>query len=102
VAAFLISLALATAGPADEPVPILVGGEGPACRVVIQGQRYALAADETRIAAHFGSLKRRHRRARLVLVEPDTPYRCVGGVIFQAQRAGLPLGFVAAPPPASR
>jgi hypothetical protein len=60
------------------------------------------SADEARIAAHFGSLKRRHRRARLVLVAPDTPYRCVGGVIFQAQRAGLSLGFAAAAPPARR
>jgi hypothetical protein len=102
VAAFLLSLALAAAGPADEPVPILVAGEGVACRAVIEGRRYTLSADEARILAHFGWLKRRHRRARLVLVNLDTPYRCVGGIIFQAQRAGLRLGFIAEPPPAGR
>jgi hypothetical protein len=102
VAALLISLALAAAGPADGPVPILVGGQGAGCRVAVEGRLHALPAGAARVAAHMRSLRRRHRRARLALTGLDTPYRCVGNVIFQAQRAGLPLGFFAAPPPARR
>jgi hypothetical protein len=99
MAALLLVLALAASAAADDPVRVVAGRDGETCRIVIEGRPYSLPADEARIAAHLQSVKRRQRRARLVLTNPDTPYRCIGGLIYQAQRIGLALGFIAEQPP---
>jgi hypothetical protein len=96
--AFLIALlALAAPAAADRPVEILVRRAGGGlCEVRIEGRTYKAPGDGVRVGAHLASLKARERRARLVL-GPDVPYRCVGGIIFDAQRLDLRFGFIAEP-----
>lgn len=99
MALLLPLLALAASAAADRPVEILVrrAGDG-LCSVRIEGRIYAAPRDEARIRAHLTALKTRNLRATIV-AGIDVPYRCVGGVIYEAQRLELRFGFIAEPPP---
>lgn len=95
---WLIALAgCSLTGCAPQPsVTITVGAAGAAtaadCFVEVEGVRMSLGEFE-------GSARR--WRGREVHLEGDlrTPYRCVGAVIYNLQRAGARgIGFISAPP----
>lgn len=95
-------LALAASAATDRPVGILVRDAGAGrCSVRIEGRIYTTSRDGARIGAHLAALKARNLRATIV-AHIDVPYRCVGGIIYEAQRLGLSVGFIAEPPPVRR
>jgi hypothetical protein len=92
--------ACATPGPPAAPVEIRIDHEGERCPVIVDGQRYVLPADRQSLIAHYERLKRRHQRLVFRFSDPNTPYRCVGEIIYLAQGAGLEIQwpFGAEPP----
>lgn len=84
-----------TKEPAPQPpIAVPVGFEGGRCVALIDGRRVSEA--ELQMAA-------RAWRGREVSIRnaPDTPYKCIGAVIFGLQRAGVKsVGFISEPPPA--
>lgn len=68
------------------------------CTVRIEGHRYEVSDDNWQLGRHLQHLKRQDRDLRLEF-STNVPYRCVGGLIFLAQRLGLRIGFVSEPPP---
>jgi hypothetical protein len=91
------TLLLGTACATQPVVNLRIGGNGSPerpCFVEANGERIAVED----IAANTGRWRRREVHMTFA---PDTPYRCVGGVIFELQRAGLErVGFISEPPPA--
>ena len=77
----------------DGPVNLIVGHEGERCTVTLVGRPLVFDPD--------GSDFRRWRGRLVTMVGTgDTPYRCVGGLIFALQRAGVErIGFISRPAP---
>jgi hypothetical protein len=67
---------------------------GAPCTAEVEGRPIAMR--------DFPAFARRWRgRDAQVRGDIDIPYRCIGGLIFELQRAGFRrIGFVAEPPPA--
>lgn len=68
------------------------------CRVAVDGQSFALPADESALTAILKLQAARYRAAR---VDGDvaTPYKCFGYAVFIAHRAGFKrVAFIAEPP----
>ena len=88
-------LAAALASHPLPPVMIVAQRDGPSCRLSVDGRRLAWPADEHRLFAEFRRYRRQGRSA-LLRMEPDTPYRCIGAVVYVAQRARLSMstGFL--------
>ena len=95
-----LALLAGCGGPPAAAAPILElhvrgGSDGARCVTEAGGRRIADAA--------LPALARdwRGREARMIF-DVNVPYRCVGGVIYELQRAGVRIGFAAEPPPAPR
>ena len=87
---------LCSCAAAAPPVRVHVGGDGVAapCTVEVDGRRVAPES--------LATLTRPWREAHITGAI-DTPYRCVGAVIYALQRAGFRrIGFISEPalPPA--
>ena len=79
------------------PLVIQVRGDGETqpCVAEIDGRRI----DAERLAETARPWRERGARIAATM---ETPYRCVGGIIYALQRAGFTrIGFAAEPPPAS-
>ena len=99
--AVFILAAIAThgSGPRQEAlVAIDFAYRNERCTVRIEGHRYEVSDGSWQLERHLQQLKRRDRGLRLEF-STNVPYRCVGGLIFLAQRLGLRIGFVSEPPP---
>ncbi len=84
----------AAAVPVAE-VHVRGGHDGAPCVTEAGGRRIA--------TAELPALARNWRgREAMMVFDVNTPYRCVGGVIYELQRAGVRIGFVAEPPPPAR
>jgi hypothetical protein len=84
------ALAAACAAPADEPILIRAGYQEGRCTAAIDG----------RIVAIDDSLDTRQWRGREIHLrnDPETPYRCLGSLIFALQRSGASrIGFISEP-----
>lgn len=82
--------------PAAEQVRLEVGLTDGRCTVAVNGRSMPFDPDTADL--------RRWRGRHITLVgAPDIPYRCVGGLIFALQRAGVRrIGFLSEPAPARR
>lgn len=93
----LLSCAVFVAGCAPKRAMIVQasspGEAGAPCAVEVEGQRIAMR--------DFPAFARRWRgREAHVRGDIDIPYRCIGGIIFELQRAGFQrIGFISEPPP---
>ena len=68
------------------------------CRVTVEGQSYALPADELALLTALKPQAALHPAAR-VDGNVAIPYKCFGHAVFVAQRAGFKrVGFIAEPP----
>lgn len=86
------------AGAKTAPFDIIVRGTASTCTIEVD--RRKVTTDELVRIAH-DKAKSGHR-VHLVSDGEDTPYRCVGSVIYALQVAGFKdIGFAAQPPPAS-
>jgi biopolymer transport protein ExbD len=77
-------------------------GAAESCRVSISGRSFSFPADEQGLLA---ALRREAMIHSEATIEADTsvPYRCFGGAIVLAQRAGFKrVGFIAEPPPPTK
>ncbi len=83
----LILLASGVGACASNP-PLLarVGGEGQACAVHVNG---LTISHSQRNDANLHTLATTPGRRMIVDTDGRTPYRCVGGTIFNLQRAGF-------------
>lgn len=102
----LASAMLLTAAPAQaipaRAEPITIAASGPAsCSVVLAGRAFSLPAQDAALAEAMQAV-RAQGSVLTVRAGASTPYRCVGGVIFTAQRLGIAIGFTAAPPAQDR
>ncbi|HYD12012.1 MAG TPA: hypothetical protein VEC11_04120 [Allosphingosinicella sp.] len=97
----LVALLLGAAGAASCATPrvmaVTTGGMGTGaapCFAEVEGRRVPLA--------EFGAFARRWRgREAQLKADINTPYRCVGPIIFELQRTGFRrIGFTAEPAPA--
>jgi hypothetical protein len=83
----------AAAAPDERILNIAVGGQGTAeipCRFVLDGR--AISAAEMPVFVR--SWPRRHA---LLRGEAGTPYRCVGAIVYELQRAGYRIGYISEP-----
>jgi hypothetical protein len=86
---------LLAAGLASQPLPpvmIIAQRDGQSCSLAVDGRQLAWPADEYRLLADFRRYRRQGRTA-LFRMEPDTPYRCIGVVVYIAQRARLDMSM---------
>lgn len=68
------------------------------CRMTVNGQTFTLFTDE---AGSLAALRQQAAVVSAATVTGDfrTPYKCFGGAVYLAQRAGFErVGFVAEPP----
>jgi biopolymer transport protein ExbD len=68
------------------PLNVAATGRGHACSLRVNGvevSRDALDLNRLRSAAAT------HRNRAVIDTDQETPYRCIGGVIFDLQRAGF-------------
>jgi biopolymer transport protein ExbD len=76
----------------ERSVTVSVGGAGTAeapCFVEVDGERLSMEI--------FAASTRRWRgREAQLRGDPRTPYRCVGRVVYELQRAGFRIGFLSA------
>ncbi|WP_395611858.1 ExbD/TolR family protein [Allosphingosinicella sp.] len=86
-------LAATLAGPPAPPVIIAARRDGRSCQVSVDGRPRAWPVDERRLFEEFRRYRRAGRSAH-VQIEVDTPYRCIGAILYLAQRAKLEMGFV--------
>jgi biopolymer transport protein ExbD len=88
------------AADAARATTVVIGFQPPdTCSISVDGKTFILSKDrETAVAA----MKREftiHPDAHLV-ADLNVPYKCVGGAIIEAQRAGFKkIGFISEPPP---
>ena len=78
------------------PFRVVVRGPAEACSLEVEGRKLATEQllEIARVEAKPG------RRARIDLDTPETPWQCVGGVIYTLQKAGFrDVGFNAEPLP---
>ena len=70
------------------------------CTVRLEDRDYRIPEDSERIEHHLSELKARNIGVTLdmTLEDMSTPWRCVGGTIFLAQRLGIRVDFGAEPP----
>lgn len=95
----IAAAALCCSAALSGQVEIRLGRSGEACIARAAGQRFTLPDETERLEA---LLARIGREGGSILLSPDgsdVPYRCVGGIVFAAQRLGLRVGFVSEPPP---
>lgn len=78
-------MALLFPGGSPQPYVVIVRGPADACSVEAAGRK--LTIDELLKAAR--AEVRKGRRARILTDMNDTPYRCIGGVIYTLQMAGF-------------
>ena len=72
------------------------------CRVSIDGTSFSLPKEEKALLARL-MLKAKSFPDADIKKDVSVPYKCVGGAIFLAQRAGFQrVGFIAEPPPPPR
>ncbi|WP_294253748.1 hypothetical protein [uncultured Sphingomonas sp.] len=69
----------------SQPYVVIVRGSGDACFAEVAGQK--LTMDQLRTVAKPEA--RKGRKARIVSALKNTPYRCLGGVIYTLQTAGF-------------
>ena len=95
-----------TPGVAAPPVPVRlsVGQEGEACLMMLAGQRISFsarspdAAGRQHVEAALRVLKGRNIELQLVALPGHQPhYRCIGGIVHEAQRLRLRVGFISEP-----
>jgi hypothetical protein len=91
----LIAILTLAAGCATEKraAAVRVGGtgnEGDPCWLEVNGERIDREA--------FPAIARRSRGEADIAIDPATTYRCVGGIIYELQRAGARrIGFISEP-----
>ena len=79
-----------------DPVRIEATWDGTSCGVCVDGAQVTQEELDRR-ARKWAAEK----RAVAIVNSQDTPYRCIGGTIFNLQAAGLTrIGFFSEPPPA--
>jgi hypothetical protein len=62
------------------------------CRIELDGRSVAVPGEGSALADAVASIRNRFRR--IVIRAPfDIPYRCVGALLFEAQRAGILVDF---------
>jgi hypothetical protein len=67
------------------------------CRIELDGRTFIVPRDGERLFGAVAAL--RGRVDGIALNAPmDIPYRCIGGLIYAAQHAGIPFAFAAEPP----
>lgn len=97
----LVATITFAASKRDRNLPLLVTirfATPATCEVGFSGQGFSLPKDEDRMVAAFRELRRDWRSVSIV-GGVETPYRCIGQVIFLAQRGGFKkVGFKAEPP----
>lgn len=64
--------------------PLIVAVDGPPCSIELNGAPIVSEA----LPGAISKLKGR-RRGVIVRYRPNAPYRCIGGVMFNIQRAGV-------------
>jgi hypothetical protein len=104
-AAGLLSAACTDAPPTAQPsaaqvraIAVIQAETSTGCRIELGGESFVIPRDGDRLTEAIAGL--RNRVDRIDIRGPaSTPYRCVGGLIFAAQRAGMQVGFAAEPPP---
>ncbi len=92
--ALALGAVVTTAAPGSpKALPVTVGlSQAEVCEIRFAGQAFSLPNDDERMIAEIRKLRRYWRSASLsVSGEGDTPYRCIGGVIYLFQRAGFNL-----------
>jgi hypothetical protein len=62
------------------------------CRIELDGRSFAVPGDGDLLLEAIAALSSRFERITIDGPE-DAPYRCVGGLIYAAQRAGMPIEF---------
>jgi len=67
---------------ASPGAPLIVAVDGPPCTIELNGAPIASEA----LPSAISNMKGR-RRGVIVQYRPNAPYRCMGGVIFNIQRA---------------
>lgn len=96
IAAFPFVVAGCGGQKAATPFNVVVRGPASSCTIEVEGRK--VTTDELLAIARPEA-----KSGRCAHVDSDmaeTPYRCLGGVIFTLQRAGFEnVGFVAEPPP---
>lgn len=88
-----ILLAATLAGQPAAPVIIAARRDGQSCQVSVNGRQRAWPVHERRLFEEFRRYRRAGRSAYFQ-IEVDTPYRCIGAILYLAQRARLEMGFV--------
>ena len=68
------------------------------CRASVGDRSYVLPRDEAELRALFESFARDGRRTQLI-GGVEIPFRCLGGILFLAQRSRLQVGFTSEPTP---
>ena len=99
-AAILAALALpscVTGGAKPQLVDVRQSGDG--CEVQYADRIFTLPPQEEEIVAYFGAASRR-KQSYTVGGNMDVPYKCLGGMMYLLQRAGVRhIDFVSEPPP---
>lgn len=89
----------------DKAVVLKVEQDRSGCLVTIKGETYRLpfedhySADAQRLEATLKALAE-DKSSLHIVAGKNVQYRCVGGIIYVAQAAGMPrIGFISEPPP---
>jgi biopolymer transport protein ExbD len=87
-------------GEAERPTYVALGFQAPdTCSITVGGETFVLSKDQD---AAIATLKRElviHPHALLV-ADQSIPYKCMGGAIVEAQRAGFKkVAFITMQPP---
>lgn len=76
-----------------------VSEAGRTCRVSLEGQYFEVPRDQERLETALRAVAERRAAAVIEPRDGDVSYRCLGSVIFLAQKAGIVrVGFVSEPP----
>lgn len=84
-ATVLLVLSACACAP-TQPLSVRATGTGGICRVEIDGVEML---HDNLDYAKLRTLADAHRRRMVLDVDANTPYRCIGGVVFNLQRAGF-------------
>lgn len=81
-------LALVAGCAQTPPLVVRANGNGASCTVTVNGDMFF---EEDFTEARLQRLRDEHGRRIVLDSGAETPYRCIGGAIFNLQRAGFDL-----------
>ena len=96
----MLTALLLAFGQAPPPVEIIASFDGMSCHIAFDDRAQPLPFHERALVDAFRDLKRQGRTIAFRF-DMKLPYRCIGMIIYTAQRAGvrMRMGFVSEPPP---